>query len=1043
MVREERRSGGRARRRALICATFLAAAPLASSALAAVLPQGPTVVGSTGGAGASFNYGVPNTLTINQSAARVVIDWNSFSIGAGGTVNFNQASPTWIAFNRVNVNPATGLAALSTISGNLNARGGVWLFSTGGILFGPTAVVNVGSFAGITGPLSAAGGLSQLLDADASGLTTVTLSAPAGAGIEQITMDAGAQINATSGFVVLQSETMVENGAITAADGVDYLVAETGQINFTTAGTGQQLQSADASVVAGQDRPSLTLGGVTKAAWVGIDTPGGALESGYHALINLDGEIDATGVKPGSGGDGVVLLVGGDEGPAYPGYTGSSIGIDASGGVIEATDGLSISTDSAELGRVEVGGALDVTTYGGLTITAPVRVGGAALFDSTAGQVAFNADVTADGSISAAGNTIAISADTVLRSDALGEGAGGINLASAGDVTAAPSSSLVAGSSAAEPDDPVTVRAGSGEAGGDIVLGAVAASRVFVQSQSQGSAEEGAITLADAVDGVEGVTVLVNDVNSAGEAAGALQVLGAVTSQGVVDIENLGPGALDVGTGASLASSASQVFLYAGGDTTVASGARITGVSILDHTVGTLTIAGGAALATTGSSPAPIAPVIPSGSDFQRASGLNLAAGSMVIQGSVTAGTASAPDDIYIEVLGPAGATAVIGGAGGGSGFDLSNASFANLSARDVIIMGGPGESIAPGASLQIQDLTLDSAKISSLWVGTASSQSITVTGAVTSSGGGAVDVQLGFVRLGPGGSYAGGQATDPGEGGLDGFIPGEIDITGALGSPAAPLGAVTLIARNNIFMGDPGFVAAAQANPNFDAATSSGDFPGYAPDQAFVAAQTLQLAAQGRIVQQNTAGGGVLFGGLDIGAPTTADPLIFVPAAVQGQPVADGVWTADYAAGPSVVAVSGALLTAGGAAIDGTQAATQPGLVSGEIGDRTVYEINSCEFGSSCASTTSALTFEAPELVSVAATDEGTISTVFAAIVANGANPDVFSAFTATPPTLQEDTDRLGIANPITEIGNGDLWTGESTDCPSAAGLGRDCARP
>jgi filamentous hemagglutinin family protein len=1021
----------------------VAAALIGGGASATVLPQGPAVVGSTSGPGATFSYSGPSTLTINQSASRVVIDWNSFSIGAGGTVNFVQTSPGWIAFNRVNINPRTGLSPLSTLSGALTATGGVWLFSTGGILIGSTAVVNVGSFAAITGPLNAEGGIAQLLNPDSSGLTIVSLSAPIGAGVEKLTVENGAQISAVSGFVVLQGETMVQDGAVTASDGVDYLVSESGQITFATVGPGQQLQSADAIVVAGQDRPSLTLGGVTTAGWVGIDTPGGALQSGYHTVINLDGVIDATGVKPGSGGDGVVFLVGGALGPAYPGYTNSSIGIDASAATIEAANGLSISTNSATLGRIDVGGALSVDTYGDIAATAPITAGGAALFDSTAGAVAFNANVTADGSIFAGGAAVTVGAGAILHSDALGEGLGGIDIMSIGGVAAAPSSSLVAGSSAAEPADPVTIRAGSGPGGGDIVAGAIAGNRVFIQSQSQGNAGEGAITLAGKIEGPEGVTVLINDVTAAGEPAGDLQIQGAVASQGVVDIENLGPGALDVGTGASLTSSGSQVFLYSGGETTVATGARVAGASILDHTLGTLTVASGASLATTASTPAPIAPVIPYGSDFQRATGLNLAAGSMVIQGSVTAGTASAPDDIYIEVLGPAGATAVIGGAGGGPGFDLSNASFSNLSARDVIIMGGPGEATAPGDNLLIQDLTLNSAKISSLWLGTASSQTITVSGSVAATGAAPVDVQVGFVRLGAGGSYSGGPVVDSGEGGLDGFIPGEIDITGALGSPTAPLGAVTLIARNNIFMGDSAFVAAAQANPDFDAATSSGDYPGYTPGQAFVAAQTLQLAAQGRIVQQNTAGDGVLFGGLDIGEPTPSEPLIFVPAALQGQSIADNAWTADYAAGPTLVAVSGALLVPGGSSLNGTQAAGDPGLVSSEIGDRTVYEINSCAFGDSCASPTGALTFEPPELVSLAAADEGTISTVVAAIVANASNPDIFTAFTATPPTLQADTDRLGIANPITEIGNGDLWTGESGDCPSGATRAQDCVRP
>ena len=143
-----------------------------ASTQAVTLPQNPAIAGAVGGPGATFNYG-GSTLTVNQSASRVVIDWQSFSIGAGGAVNFVQSSPAAIAFNRVTVNPATGLSPLSTLAGTLTAQGGVWLFSTGGILFGAGSVVNVGSFAGITAPLGAVGGTTQLLFASAGGQTTV------------------------------------------------------------------------------------------------------------------------------------------------------------------------------------------------------------------------------------------------------------------------------------------------------------------------------------------------------------------------------------------------------------------------------------------------------------------------------------------------------------------------------------------------------------------------------------------------------------------------------------------------------------------------------------------------------------------------------------------------------------------------------------------------------------------------------------------------------------------------------------------------------
>src|SRR2546428_11680094 len=50
---------------------------------------------------ATFNRAGPGALTINQTSDRVIIDWNSFSIGAGQITRFNQPSISSAALNRV------------------------------------------------------------------------------------------------------------------------------------------------------------------------------------------------------------------------------------------------------------------------------------------------------------------------------------------------------------------------------------------------------------------------------------------------------------------------------------------------------------------------------------------------------------------------------------------------------------------------------------------------------------------------------------------------------------------------------------------------------------------------------------------------------------------------------------------------------------------------------------------------------------------------------------------------------------------------------
>ena len=74
----------------------------------------------------------------------MAIDWQSFSIGKGNTVNFVQPSASAVALNRV-----LG-SDVSVIQGALNANGQVFLINPNGVLFSPSAQVNVGSLVAST-----------------------------------------------------------------------------------------------------------------------------------------------------------------------------------------------------------------------------------------------------------------------------------------------------------------------------------------------------------------------------------------------------------------------------------------------------------------------------------------------------------------------------------------------------------------------------------------------------------------------------------------------------------------------------------------------------------------------------------------------------------------------------------------------------------------------------------------------------------------------------------------------------------------------------
>ena len=130
---------GRALARQPILALSLALIGTPAWALAPnVLPTGGVV-----SAGAASISQSANALTVQQTSARAVLDWQSFNIGAAATVNFNQPNSGSVALNRIS-------GSASEIYGKLNSNGQVFFTNPQGMLFGPGAQVNVGGILATT-----------------------------------------------------------------------------------------------------------------------------------------------------------------------------------------------------------------------------------------------------------------------------------------------------------------------------------------------------------------------------------------------------------------------------------------------------------------------------------------------------------------------------------------------------------------------------------------------------------------------------------------------------------------------------------------------------------------------------------------------------------------------------------------------------------------------------------------------------------------------------------------------------------------------------
>ncbi|MDR5809087.1 filamentous hemagglutinin N-terminal domain-containing protein [Caballeronia sp. LZ019] len=169
-----------------LCATGAHAAP--------PLPQGGQFVAGSGSIGAKGS-----SLTINQSSTRGIIDWKSFSIGNGHTVNVNNG--TGATLSRV-----TGTDR-SVIDGSLKATGSFYLVNPQGVVIGSNGVVT-------TGGRFVASALDVNNDAFMAGGDLTFAGKGRGSVINL------GKINSTGGDVLLISPALVENdGSISAPGG--------------------------------------------------------------------------------------------------------------------------------------------------------------------------------------------------------------------------------------------------------------------------------------------------------------------------------------------------------------------------------------------------------------------------------------------------------------------------------------------------------------------------------------------------------------------------------------------------------------------------------------------------------------------------------------------------------------------------------------------------------------------------------------------------------------------------------------------------------
>jgi filamentous hemagglutinin family protein len=249
-----------------------------------------------------------NTLTVNQSSDRAILNWASFNVSADGHVIFNQPSTSSIALNRIFQNSP------SRIFGQVTANGEIYLVNPNGIVFGKTARIDAAGIlastlnikdsvfnSGIASPnliqsndpaaLRSDGRLS-VLDADGNPIRG-TIDAggnvvvdPWGEPIKvRLTVQDGAALTTTgaNGRILLAGQNVDNAGSLTSADGQVILAA--GDSVFLQASDKPELRGLLVEVGVG--------GEVWNRVTGQISTPrGNSTLVGY--AVNQEGRVSAT-----------------------------------------------------------------------------------------------------------------------------------------------------------------------------------------------------------------------------------------------------------------------------------------------------------------------------------------------------------------------------------------------------------------------------------------------------------------------------------------------------------------------------------------------------------------------------------------------------------------------------------------------------------------------------------------------------------------------------------------------------------------------------
>ena len=382
-------------------------------AQAQIVPLG-ALVPANGGA---VTVGTPSALVngglrlgIQQQSQRAIINWQSFSIGAKDQVQIQQdMGASSVLLNRVmNGGPR------SEIQGLLSAPGSVYVINPAGVLFGPTAQVNVG------GLVASALGMTTSDSAFMSGTRQIEFG-----GTAQDSVVNEGTLNIAQGGTAALIGNVVNNRGTIRADGGTVALAAGGKVVVDFVGDGL----TTFRVSAGPDAQASNVSGTLQADGGRVVMLGAAATNseGTGGVVNFRGLIRANSLGTRNGevvldaGDAAegVILSGGTISAAgtQPGQRGGNVQITGRTIGLQSFDAGGVFTNmpppaalgSDDNGLIDANGAAG----GGRVLLHAVAVGG--LADTGAIAVGAGTRIQANATASGNGGDVRLMAERTLR----------------------------------------------------------------------------------------------------------------------------------------------------------------------------------------------------------------------------------------------------------------------------------------------------------------------------------------------------------------------------------------------------------------------------------------------------------------------------------------------------------------------------------------------------------------------------------------------------------------------------------------------------